>query len=186
MKNYLSSKYEFNKRQRLINSHSQYSYISNVLIENLLMQKHCIDLFAGTGALGFEAASRNAELVVLLERDKKAYNNLRDNLKMLQSSPISGRVEIAHKDSLEFLKQQADRSSDLIFIDPPFQDSALLDRAVVEASRVCDANAGGGIYVEFPYSRSREEVEALIPDWDCGKYLEAGAVKACLFRGRKD
>ena len=147
---------------------------------------HCIDLFAGTGALGFEAASRNAELVVLLERDKKAYNNLRDNLKMLQSSPISGRVEIAHKDSLEFLKQQADRSSDLIFIDPPFQDSALLDRAVVEASRVCDANAGGGIYVEFPFSRSREEVEALIPDWDCGKYLEAGAVKACLFRGRKD
>ena len=127
----------------------------------------CLDLFAGTGALGFEAASRNAELVVLLER------------------PSSGLVEILHRDSLEFLKQQANHSSHLIFIDPPFQDSALLDRALIEAARVCDGSAGGGIYVEFPSTRTREEVEALIPEWHCGKYLEAGAVKACLFRGRR-
>lgn len=145
----------------------------------------CLDLFAGTGALGFEAASRNAELVVLLEKDKKAYANLRTNFNLLQSTPYSGRVEILHRDSLEFLKQQSDHSSHLIFIDPPFQDSALLDRAVIEAARVCDDSDGGGIYVEFPSARTREEVEALIPEWHCGKYLEAGAVKACLFRGRR-
>jgi len=145
----------------------------------------CLDLFAGTGALGFEAASRNAELVVLLERDKKAYANLQANFNLLQSSPSAGLVEILHRDSLEFLKQQANRSSHLIFIDPPFQDSALLDRALIEAARVCDDSAGGGIYVEFPSTRTREEVEALIPEWHCGKYLEAGAVKACLFRGRR-
>jgi 16S rRNA (guanine(966)-N(2))-methyltransferase RsmD len=145
----------------------------------------CLDLFAGTGALGFEAASRNAELVVLLEKDKKAYANLQTNFNLLQSTPYSGRVEILHRDSLEFLKQQSDHSSHLIFIDPPFQDSALLDRAVIEAARVCDDSDGGGIYVEFPSARTREEVEALIPEWHCGKYLEAGAVKACLFRGRR-
>ena len=145
----------------------------------------CLDLFAGTGALGFEAASRNAELVVLLERDKKAYANLQANFNLLQSSPSSGLVEILHRDSLEFLKQHANHSSHLIFIDPPFQDSALLDRALIEAARVCDGSAGGGIYVEFPSTRTREEVEALIPEWHCGKYLEAGAVKACLFRGRR-
>ncbi len=44
----------------------------------------CLDLFAGTGALGFEAASRNAELVVLLEKDKKANTNLQANFKLLQ------------------------------------------------------------------------------------------------------
>lgn len=142
----------------------------------------CLDLFAGTGALGFEAASRNAELVVLLEKDKKAYANLQTNFNLLQSTPYSGRVEILHRDSLEFLKQQSDHSSHLIFIDPPFQDSALLDRAVIEAARVCDDSDGGGIYVEFPSARTREEVEALIPEWHCGKYLEAGQVKACLFR----
>ena len=145
----------------------------------------CLDLFAGTGALGFEAASRNAELVVLLEKDKKAYANLQANFKLLQSSPVTGAVDIFLRDGLEFLKQQADHSCNLIFIDPPFQDSALLDRAVIEAARVCDDSGGGGIYVEFPSSRTREEVEALIPEWHCGKYLEAGAVKACLFRGRR-
>ena len=91
---------------------------------------HCLDLFAGTGALGFEAASRGAELVVLLEKDKKAHTSLVSNYALLQSSPVSGKVEILHRDSLEFLKQQADRSYNLIFIDPPFQDSSLLDRAV--------------------------------------------------------
>ena len=143
----------------------------------------CLDLFAGTGALGFEAASRGASLVVLLEKDKKAYANLLANFTLLQSSPAPGLVEILQRDSLEFLKQQPDRSSNLIFIDPPFQDSNLLDRAVIEAGRVCDDAAGGGIYVEFPSSRQREELEALLPDWNCGKYLEAGQVKACLFRG---
>lgn len=145
----------------------------------------CLDLFAGTGALGFEAASRNAEVVVLLEKDKKAYANLQANLKLLLSTPVSGVVEILHKDSLEFLKQQADRSCNLIFIDPPFQDVALFDRSLIEAARVCDDSAGGGIYAEFSASRMREEVEALIPEWHCGKYLEAGAVKACLFQGRR-
>lgn len=142
----------------------------------------CFDLFAGTGALGFEAASRGASLVVLLERDKKAYANLVSNFALLQSSPAAGKVEIIHRDSLEYLKQQADRSCDLIFIDPPFQDVGLLDRAVIEAGRICDDSAGGGIYVEFPASRAREELEALLPGWHCGKYLEAGQVKACLFR----
>ena len=145
----------------------------------------CLDLFAGSGALGFEAASRGAALVILLEKDKKACANLSANFVLLQSSPASGHVEILQRDSLEFLKQQADRSSNLIFIDPPFQDSSLLDRAVIEAGRVCDDSAGGGIYVEFPSSRQLEELEALLPEWHCGKYLEAGQVKACLFRGGK-
>ncbi|MEY3799218.1 MAG: hypothetical protein RLZZ406_519, partial [Pseudomonadota bacterium] len=143
---------------------------------------HCLDLFAGTGALGFEAASRGAEHVVLLEKDKKAHSSLVSNFALLQSSPVSGKVEILHRDSLEYLKQQANHSSSLIFIDPPFQDQRLLDQTLIEAGRVCDDSSGGGIYVEFPASRAREEIEALLPDWHCGKYLEAGQVKACLFR----
>ena len=141
-----------------------------------------LDLFAGTGALGFEAASRGADLVVLLEKDKKTHANLVSNFALLQSSPISGVVEILQRDSVEFLSQQPDRSTNLIFIDPPFQDGTLLDRAVIEAGRICDDSIGGGIYVEFPSNRPREEIEALLPSWHCGKYLEAGQVKACLFR----
>ncbi|QWE06493.1 16S rRNA (guanine(966)-N(2))-methyltransferase RsmD [Polynucleobacter sp. JS-JIR-5-A7] len=141
-----------------------------------------LDLFAGTGALGFEAASRGADLVVLLEKDKKTHANLVSNFALLQSSPVSAAVEILQRDSVEFLSQQPDRSTNLIFIDPPFQDGTLLDRAVIEAGRICDDSIGGGIYVEFPSNRPREEIEALLPSWHCGKYLEAGQVKACLFR----
>ena len=146
---------------------------------------NCIDLFAGTGALGFEAASRGAGLVVLFEKDKRAYANLVNNFQQLQSSPVHGTVEILHGNSLDYLKQQANCSSNLIFIDPPFQDEMLLNHALMEAARVCDDSHGGGIYVEFPSSRPREEVEALLPGWHCGKYLEAGQVKACLFRSGK-
>ena len=150
-----------------------------------LANLRCLDLFAGTGALGFEAASRDAAAVILLEKDKKAYANLKANLALLQSSPASGHVEILQGDSLQYLRQLPDRSNNLIFIDPPFQDSSLLDQAVIEASRVCDDSIGGGIYVEYPSNRRREELEALLPEWHCGKYLEAGQVKACLFRSGK-
>ncbi|OYY21883.1 MAG: 16S rRNA (guanine(966)-N(2))-methyltransferase RsmD [Polynucleobacter sp. 24-46-87] len=146
----------------------------------------CLDLFAGTGALGFEAASRHAHSVTLLEKDKKAHAKLLTNFALLQSSPAPGQVQILHRDSLEFLKQQADRSSNLIFIDPPFQEDGLLNQALVEAARICDDSIGGGIYVEFPANRPREQIEALLPDWHCGKYLEAGQVKACLFRLKRD
>lgn len=145
----------------------------------------CLDLFAGTGALGFEAASRGASGVVLLEKDKKAHANLLKNLQLLQSSPALGSIEILQGDCIEFLKRQPDYSANLIFIDPPFQNSDLLNLAVLEAARVCDDAMGGGIYVEFPANRSRDEVESLLPAWHCGKYLEAGQVKACLFRSGK-
>lgn len=150
-----------------------------------LVGLRCLDLFAGTGALGFEAASRHASSVTLLEKDKKAHAKLLANYALLQSSPAPGSVQIVHRDSLEFLKQQADRSSNLIFIDPPFQEEGLLNQALVEAARVCDDSPGGGIYVEFPSSRLRDEIEALVPEWHCGKYLEAGQVKACLFRSKR-
>jgi 16S rRNA (guanine966-N2)-methyltransferase len=151
-----------------------------------LVGLRCLDLFAGTGALGFEAASRHANSVTLLEKDKQAYVKLLANFALLESSPAPGEVRILHIDSLEFLKQQADRSSNLIFIDPPFREESLLNQALIEAARVCDDSAGGGIYVEFPASRPREQIEALVPDWRCGKYLEAGQVKACLFRSKRD
>ena len=151
-----------------------------------LVGLRCLDLFAGTGALGFEAASRHANLVILLEKDKQAYAKLLANFALLESSPAPGEVQILHRDSLEFLKQQADRSSNLIFIDPPFREESLLNQALIEAARVCDDSAGGGIYVEFSVSRPREQIEVLVPDWHCRKYLEAGQVKACLFRSKRD
>lgn len=146
----------------------------------------CLDVFAGAGALGFESASRRASTVTLVELDKKAFANLQANLLELQSSPVSASIELVHGDGLVFLKRQASASWDLIFLDPPFDDHAALESAVIEAGRVCDGLNGGRIYIEAPADLALSTIIGLLPDWECGKEMTAGQVKALLFRLRRD
>ena len=75
----------------------------------------CLDLFAGSGALGFEAASRGAARVVMVEHDRAAHAALAANREALGAR----QVELARADALEFLR--GDRGQyDVIFLDPPF------------------------------------------------------------------
>lgn len=76
----------------------------------------CIDLFAGTGALGFEAASRGAASVLMLERDARALAGLHATAGRLGADA----VEIVPGDALEWLGRAPDRRFDLAFVDPPF------------------------------------------------------------------
>lgn len=79
---------------------------------------HCLDLFAGSGALGLEALSRGAGATVLLEKDRHAAQQLRDNLHLLGSE----RAKIVAEDSLQWLRQgPTEQAFDVVFIDPPFQ-----------------------------------------------------------------
>ena len=75
----------------------------------------CLDLFAGSGALGFEAASRNAARVVMVERDRVAYGALAANREALGAR----QVELVRRDALEFVRRDEGRY-DVIFLDPPF------------------------------------------------------------------
>ena len=76
----------------------------------------CLDLFAGSGALGFEAASRGATRVVMVECDRTASAALERNKQVLGAS----QVELARGDALEFVRR--DRAEyDVIFLDPPFR-----------------------------------------------------------------
>ena len=75
----------------------------------------CLDLFAGSGALGFEAASRGAARVVMVERDRPAYEALAANRDLLRAR----QVELVRADALEFVR--GERSTyDVLFVDPPF------------------------------------------------------------------
>ena len=78
----------------------------------------CLDLFAGSGALGFEAASRGAARVVMVENDGFAYQALCANRDVLEAR----QVELKRMDALEFLRSDAGSSAhyDVIFADPPF------------------------------------------------------------------
>jgi len=146
----------------------------------------CLDVFAGAGALGFEAVSRGASVVTLIERDKTAFANLRANLSDLQSFSVDASIDVVHGDGIGFLKRQANASWNLIFLDPPFDDRAALESSVQEAGRVCDGSNGGQIYIETAVGSDLEALNSLIPQWECTKEMTAGQVKALLFQLRRD
>lgn len=145
----------------------------------------CLDVFAGAGALGFEAASRGASAVTLIERDKTAFANLRANLSDLQSFPVEASIDLVHGDGVGFLKRQASASWNMIFLDPPFDDHVALESSVQEAGRVCDGGKGGKIYIETAVGRDLAALNSLIPQWECCKEMTAGQVKALLFQLRR-
>ena len=103
----------------------------------------CLDAFAGSGALGFEAASRGAREVVLLERDAELARSLQASRQRLQADVL--RVETA--DALAWMARCGPACFDLVFLDPPF-DLNLFDAALAAAARVVVPN--GWVYLEAP------------------------------------
>jgi 16S rRNA (guanine966-N2)-methyltransferase len=106
-----------------------------------LSGRECLDLFAGSGALGFEAASRGASRVVMVERDARAFEALQRNARALGCEPV---VELWRGDALEFVRE-ARRAFDVVFLDPPF-DSGLLAALAPALPRL--TREGGMVYAE--------------------------------------
>jgi 16S rRNA (guanine966-N2)-methyltransferase len=100
-----------------------------------------LDLFAGTGALGFELASRGARTVTLVEQNPA----LLAQLGRVKQKLSAAQVELVAGDALATARRWPDASFDVVFLDPPF-DSPLLAPALAEAARL--ACPGGLIYVE--------------------------------------
>jgi 16S rRNA (guanine966-N2)-methyltransferase len=82
-----------------------------------LTGKTCLDLFAGSGALGFEAASRGARRVVMVERDPATFRALAASRAALDAAA----VELKRADALEFLRDGGGGVYDVVFLDPPFK-----------------------------------------------------------------
>jgi 16S rRNA (guanine966-N2)-methyltransferase len=105
-----------------------------------LYGRSCLDLFAGSGALGFEAASRGAERVTMVEKNTAVYRALQDNQKKLGCTQIFLR----HQDGLEFISRDTQRY-DVIFLDPPFQSDYLIKLLEMLPQHL---NENGVVYVE--------------------------------------
>lgn len=132
----------------------------------------CLDLFAGSGALGLEAASRNASNVVLVERDAAVAAALRDNTRLL-AMPAA---EVVVGDALEFLRFDR-RRFDVVFVDPPFEGG---DHAGILSKLVEHLAEGARVYVEAP-----QPVEPGT-GWSVLRRLAAGRVHAHLITQRHD
>jgi 16S rRNA (guanine966-N2)-methyltransferase len=81
---------------------------------------HCLDCFAGSGSLGFEALSRGADVVNLMELDKQAAKQLSTNAELLKYSPEEACI--IQGNTLDLLKEFS-KVVDIVFIDPPFQQN---------------------------------------------------------------
>lgn len=131
----------------------------------------CLDLFAGTGALGLEALSRGAKEAVFVERSRRAVATLRKNVEHLDATGAT----IHEGDARAFLAAE-DGAFDVVFLDPPFADENLS-----ELCRLLDEHGvlapGARVYLE--QARSDEAAE-LPAGWQISKDKAAGNVRYML------
>ncbi|HSI46338.1 MAG TPA: 16S rRNA (guanine(966)-N(2))-methyltransferase RsmD [Methylophilus sp.] len=133
-----------------------------------LTGKTCLDLFAGTGALGFEALSRNARKVTMLELAKAPFQALQQNQRLLDAT----KADIRQADALKFLAQNS-QCYDIIFCDPPYHKQWLDKLLPRLASHLSD---DGWLYVEAEYALKSDS------DWKVVKSGKAGQVYYHLLR----
>ena len=135
---------------------------------------HCLDAFAGTGALGLEAASRGAASVLMVEQDAGLVAQLHQHQQRLQAST----VRVQRGDALAALRQAAGQGLDVVFLDPPFDQTALFVPAVQAAAAALAPQ--GFIYLEAPSAWTQEQLAPL--GLALHRHLRAGAVHAHLLQ----
>jgi 16S rRNA (guanine966-N2)-methyltransferase len=142
-------------------------------LQGTIAGSRCLDLFAGSGALGLEALSRGAAEVTLVERDRRVVASLEAALRELHAEG----ARLVQADAFEFLNGPAS-PYDVVFLDPPFAKGWLGD--------LCKLLEDGGwlaphawIYLECA---ARDGVPALPPGWAEWRHARAGEVSAFLAR----
>lgn len=137
-----------------------------------LTGKTCLDLFAGTGAFGFEALSRNAKSVTLIEFSRMAYQSLLQNKTLLNAE----QAQIHNIDALQFLAKSSSQF-DVIFCDPPFNKGWLDTLLPVLAQHLTPE---GVLYVEAEYALTADS------GWHIIKQNKAGNVFYHLLKCNTD
>ncbi len=129
----------------------------------------CLDLFAGSGALGMEALSRGAGTVVMVEHNGLLISHIRGQLEMLGAAPM--QTQLVQSDALSYLRGQA-QPFDIVFVDAPFQSELL-----TSSCRLLDNAAwllpGARIYLETSTHAMPLEIPAR---WHMLKHKRAGQV----------
>ncbi len=141
-------------------------------LQPVLGGSRCLDCFAGSGALGLEAASRGAESVVMVELDRQAAGALQQSIDLLQADQCQ-----LNQEPVERYLQSAQSGFDVVFLDPPYQLNLWSPVAFLLSERGL-LNEGARIYIEYP---RRQPQPDLPQDWHCLKEKQAGDVKYALF-----
>ncbi len=89
-----------------------------------IINSSCLDLFAGSGSLGFEAISQGAANLTFIEKDRRTVQHLKS-----QASLFDPQIMILHQDAIKFLSQTS-KTYDIVFLDPPYAHPNLIDEAL--------------------------------------------------------
>lgn len=145
-------------------------------LQNSIQGECCLDLFAGSGALGFEALSRGASQVDFIEQSPSAANSIRSNIERLGTE----RGEAYCSDAFEWLDRRGQDSKKygLVFLDPPFKGEALA-RAIVKIESAELLRDGGLVYIEKEKQPSGDDLPS---HWLEIKSKKAGVVQFGLYR----
>ena len=137
-----------------------------------LHQAKCLDLFAGSGALGLEAASRGAESVVLVEVHKHCCVQIKDNVALLDAK----QVMIHCADALDWMAS-CTQQFDIVFVDPPY-DTGLVKRSLNRLIRYRLLRPEAQIYIEC----SAQEAPTISEEWAVLRQKKAGQVCFGLYQ----
>ncbi len=142
-----------------------------------LRGSRCLDLFAGSGALGLEAASRGAGEVLLLELNNTAARALSDNIKLLDLKS----TQVLNADALSWLQQNGSNTEpfDIIFLDPPFDSPLLASALATLAQQTTLLAADAMVYIEAP---ARQILDFMPAHWQLHRHKTAGDVTCQLYR----
>lgn len=133
----------------------------------LIEGARCLDLYAGSGALGIEAASRGAAELVMVDQNPVVVRTLREQLQLLEFDS----AQVVQQDVVSWLSMSASEPFDVVFLDPPFRENRLPD-----CIRQLEAHgwlaAGARIYIEAEKAYTPE-----LPDsWELYRSKHAGQV----------
>lgn len=135
----------------------------------------CLDLFAGSGALGLEAASRGAASVTLVESSPQVATQLRQTLSELKA----GDAVVLHSGTAEQFMDTSPERFDVVFVDPPFE--LQVHQRILDALISCCLAEDAFVYVELPTSQS-ELIENLPKSLELVKHKRFGDVTVFLLQ----
>ncbi|MBL4762536.1 MAG: 16S rRNA (guanine(966)-N(2))-methyltransferase RsmD [Gammaproteobacteria bacterium] len=140
-------------------------------LQTRITNKKCLDLFAGSGALGFEALSRGADSVVFVEKQQQAVATLNKSLALLEADNAA-----VHHCSAEQFIASAKQRFDIIFLDPPYNDNNLETLfKLIETQQLLEPN--GLIYFEHDSHHTEPE---LPKNWQIIRSKKASQVRYYL------
>ena len=137
-------------------------------LQPTLEGSRCLDLFAGSGALGFEAVSRGAKSAHLIDKDPQVIRLLKQQVEKLNADGI----QVICDDAYNYL-QHCEGAFDIIFLDPPFTKLHPFELLQIIQSK-CLLKAGGCIYVEYSIKNNTDSMPV---DWRWRRQSKAGEVE---------